>query len=187
MGGNSPQSSDTTGWVHNNNNLLGEGKRIFSSREGTQSTFLCILMSTGQDDTEVGSLALDKSSGVLTITFPLNQLFHAATATDWKERSIVCFFPYFKRFRVLDIFNLVVLIAQRETEVEFNQTQVEVDKYFGKSIPIKILWDDFDTHPEFKKLTPSERTRIVKACQTHFLQQILLGDYGYARGNTTRD
>lgn len=45
-------------------------------------------------------------------------------------------------------------------------------------MPIIPNFDGFDQTPQFLAHTPNERTRLIKALNTHFIRKTLLGDYG---------
>lgn len=82
-------------------------------------------------------------------------------------------------FRILDLFNLIVLIAQREVEHIYNAHVALFREKLQKSVPLTILYDDFDQHEKFKALLPDERTIIIKNSATLLIEKVFLGDYGF--------
>lgn len=48
-------------------------------------------------------------------------------------------------------------------------------------------WTAFDTHPEFNKYDPTQRTKIVKTCCTTLIEKVVLGDVGYVVDNVVVD
>lgn len=80
---------------------------------------------------------------------------------------------------MLDLYNLVVLIARKETESIFNAHVASISGSLGKPVTININFDAFTLFKEFKvNLVPDVQTKIVKTLNTTLLEGLFLGPYG---------
>eukprot|EP01125_Pyxidicula_operculata_P008849 TRINITY_DN2931_c0_g1_i5.p1 TRINITY_DN2931_c0_g1~~TRINITY_DN2931_c0_g1_i5.p1 ORF type:complete len:2593 (+),score=522.82 TRINITY_DN2931_c0_g1_i5:630-7781(+) len=112
-------------------------------------------------NSNIGRVVKDKN--LLSYTFNLRDALMTPTIQDFKER-------------VLDAFNLVVKIAQCETEVEYQGYVNAITKGFKytQSV-INIDWS-FDQSPQFKTYSPIERTQLIKNLCTTFHRVALIDD-----------
>eukprot|EP01127_Copromyxa_protea_P014489 TRINITY_DN4046_c0_g1_i1.p1 TRINITY_DN4046_c0_g1~~TRINITY_DN4046_c0_g1_i1.p1 ORF type:complete len:2502 (+),score=470.93 TRINITY_DN4046_c0_g1_i1:479-7507(+) len=113
--------------------------------------------------TNVGTIT--KEGGILKFTIPLQDVYISSIARDWKDR-------------ILDLFNLVVIIAQREVEEVFVGLSSAISAALCKNIPITVNQEVYTRQSEFLCLDPDVRTQIVKSTYTTLIEKVFLGDYG---------